>query len=191
MPKKIQIPPGTVFGNWTVLEGDLIRDTCGKIKHPVRCSCGSLSYVQTSHLSQGRSTRCKECCSEYRAIGNIPGSFFNTIVSRAKKRGTVLTITLEDIEHQWSAQKGLCALTGWPLIMGVPKDSKKTASLDRIDSSLGYLSNNIQFVHKDVNKSKMDFPEPRFFEMCRAVAAHKEETKRLRRPWNKNKIDEA
>lgn len=47
-----------------------------------------------------------------------------------------------------------------------------TASLDRIDSNRGYTQDNVQWVHKDVNKMKMDLNQQIFVELCRAIAAH-------------------
>ncbi len=50
--------------------------------------------------------------------------------------------------------------------------STKTASLDRIDSRLGYEPGNIQWVHKDVNQMKWHLSNDRFIEVCRAVVAN-------------------
>ena len=47
-----------------------------------------------------------------------------------------------------------------------------TASLDRIDSSKGYVPGNIQCVHKDINALKTDFSEERFLELIHMIAAH-------------------
>jgi len=35
----------------------------------------------------------------------------------------------------------------------------KTASLDRIDNNLGYTINNIQWVHKDINRIKREYDQ--------------------------------
>jgi len=51
------------------------------------------------------------------------------------------------------------------------KYTTRTASLDRIDSSKGYTPDNTQWLHKRVNKSKMEFDQKDFITMCRAVAA--------------------
>jgi hypothetical protein len=45
-----------------------------------------------------------------------------------------------------------------------------TASLDRIDSSRGYTLDNIQWVHKDLNKMKTNYPNDYFIKMCKYVA---------------------
>ena len=40
---------------------------------------------------------------------------------------------------------------------------KGTASLDRIDSTKGYVRGNIQWVHKDINWFKRDYPKISFW----------------------------
>lgn len=45
-----------------------------------------------------------------------------------------------------------------------------TASLDRIDSSKGYIEGNVQWVHKRINKMKLDDSDTEFIEWCRLIA---------------------
>jgi len=49
-----------------------------------------------------------------------------------------------------------------------------TASLDRIDSSKGYESGNIQWVHKQLNNMKQALPENEFFEWIKLVHSFKD-----------------
>jgi hypothetical protein len=44
-----------------------------------------------------------------------------------------------------------------------------TASLDRIDSSKGYIIGNVQWAHKMVNRMKNDMPQEEFIEFCRDI----------------------
>jgi hypothetical protein len=96
---------------------------------------------------------------------------------------------MQDLADQWVAQEGKCAISGVPLTLKAHKrDHTGTASVDRIDSKLGYTKDNIQWVHKTVNQMKMDLEESEFFDWCNKISANKEETKRLRegsRPWLK------
>jgi hypothetical protein len=46
----------------------------------------------------------------------------------------------------------------------------KTASLDRINSDLGYVYGNIQWIHKDINKMKNDYEQNYFILLCKKVA---------------------
>ena len=87
----------------------------------------------------------------------------------AKERGLEFNITLDDMQCKFLDQGGCCALTGEELYF-VPV---KTASLDRIDSNVGYCIENIQWVLKDVNKMKNNIPEERFIEICMKIVEHR------------------
>lgn len=47
------------------------------------------------------------------------------------------------------------------------------ASLDRIDSSQGYIKGNVQWVHKDINKMKFDLSQDRFLELCNIIVQNR------------------
>lgn len=81
-------------------------------------------------------------------------------------------IVIEDVWNQYEQQGGICALSGEVLYLkqGYRTDSNKTtASLDRIDSSKGYIIDNIQWVHKEVNAMKQNLNQNYFIELCRKV----------------------
>ena len=78
-----------------------------------------------------------------------------------KRRFKDVDITLNDLKEQWEIQEGLCPFTGLKLIL--PHDSNihtidffHRASLDRIDSSKGYVKGNIQFISTPINLMKSD-----------------------------------
>jgi len=48
----------------------------------------------------------------------------------------------------------------------------RTASLDRIDSSKGYVKGNLQWVHKDINMMKNHYNQKYFIEICKKVATN-------------------
>ena len=64
----------------------------------------------------------------------------------------------------------MCALSGVKLIMPTSKN-KATASLDRIDSTKDYTLDNVQWVHKDINRMKNVYTQEYFIEMCKRVAS--------------------
>lgn len=78
--------------------------------------------------------------------------------SKQRKTHNEFEITLEDLKLQWEKQNGRCALTNIKLILPVQGKEKisltKQASLDRIDSSKGYVPGNIQFVCSCINLMK-------------------------------------
>jgi hypothetical protein len=65
-------------------------------------------------------------------------------------------------------QNKKCALSG--IDISIEFDGSGTASLDRIDSLKHYTIDNVQWVHKDINKMKMDFPQESFIKMCKLVS---------------------
>lgn len=101
--------------------------------------------------------------------GTIPSIFFKKIINNARIRNIIFEITLEDLFLQWNKQKGICSYTGNKLFLGVNRYELTTASLDRINSDIGYFPYNIQFIHKDVNKMKNCFSEKYFLQLCENV----------------------
>lgn len=98
----------------------------------------------------------------------IPNYIWTNIRNGAKKRGFVFDITIDYIWKIFIKQRKKCALTGCNLIFS-RKRNKTTASIDRIDSKKGYIKDNVQIIHKDINKLKMDFSEEKLFDMCSKI----------------------
>jgi hypothetical protein len=167
---------GEQFGSWTVLEWSHTTPAPAYKKYyRCVCSCGEEAIVQRQSLKNGTSTRCRACRYEdlsgernpnWSGFKDISGTFFGDIKEGAKKRGIEFNLRIQDIQEVWDLQAGICALTGWELEIG------KDASIDRINSDIGYQSDNIQFVHKDVNWMKNAFSQEYFVKVCKAVAKH-------------------
>ena len=73
--------------------------------------------------------------------------------SKAKQKEKSFDITVQDLKLQWDIQKGICPYTGYPMILPsrIPNYIKGSTSpflvsIDRIDSSLGYLKGNVELV---------------------------------------------
>lgn len=113
--------------------------------------------------------------------GRVSGNYLSEIRrnSRRHNRGRI-NISAKYLWWLFRKQKGKCALTGQDLTL--PESSSRenlklsTASIDRIDSSKGYLKGNLQWVHKRINKMKMDLDQDYFIELCRKVTKHSEKT---------------
>lgn len=103
---------------------------------------------------------------------DIHNSVWARLLRGAKERGFVVEIDRQMIWDLYVKQGRRCALTGWPVLFSLIL-SETTASVDRIDSSLGYLPNNIQIVHKMANRSKVNYPDHEFYAMCKAVHEHR------------------
>lgn len=97
---------------------------------------------------------------------------------RSRKKNRDYDITLEYLKILWEEQKGICPLTGWELIL--PKDTRqawnvaniRNASLDRIDSSKGYMQGNVRFVAVIANYAKQSFTDKELFEFCNSVTEY-------------------
>lgn len=99
----------------------------------------------------------------------IYGWVYNKMIKAAEKRKHHFDISMTYLEDLFIWQEKKCALSG--LSLGFGRDSKSTtASLDRIDSSVGYIEGNVQWVHKDVNMMKQQLGNCQFIEYCRLVA---------------------
>ncbi len=84
---------------------------------------------------------------------------FRIHLRRAKKRFKEVDITLEYLKEIWDKQNGICPYTNIKLVMPLNKQKNNvfyTASLDRIDSSKGYIKGNIQFISTAINYMKAE-----------------------------------
>lgn len=169
---------GEKFGDWEVIS-EKTEKYQRWYKFHVRCKCGAESFILGNTLRQGRSTCCKSCGNDkhYKGVGNLSSTFFSRILEGAKKRNIQVSVTKEQILELLEKQDYKCALSGLPLIMSktFSKDrtnlaSSTTASLDRIDSSKGYVLGNVQWVHKDVNIMKNKFNQDYFINLCKLIS---------------------
>lgn len=151
------------------------------------CDCGNVSIALRHNLITGHKKSCgcskRKCGNQSKCwggCGEISGRFWSHIKKHAINRSLEFKITIQEAWNQFVKQDGKCALTGLPLSVKMVKlknkaeqsgawHTEKTASLDRINSKKGYTTNNIQWVHKDVNKMKMDFDESWFKHLCKLV----------------------
>lgn len=178
-PHNFQDLTGQKFGMLTVLHRS--EDRGRNARWICKCDCGNQSEVAASKLRTGWTSSCGclkhrsgSSSHTWRGTGELPSSYWSTVLWGAKARDLIVEITIEEAWALYESQGGLCALSGVPLcfLMGSKRTTSgsQTASLDRIDSSLGYLKDNVQWIHKDVQYMKMDLPENRFIELCEGVA---------------------
>lgn len=114
----------------------------------------------------------------WKGCGNISAKYWGSIkrASKSKKRGREIFFDV-DINYAWDLfvkQEGKCAISGVPLFFGksYKESSSRTASLDRIDSSLDYTKDNIWWVHKNINKMKWTFSKDYLFLLCNQIVNH-------------------
>jgi hypothetical protein len=141
-----------------------------------KCSgCGSeQAYTRKDHAKQSElaDRKCKKCIGLEKGFSNnLPVGdvlrLYRKFQKAAAARSIAWELSLEDFK---AAFNGVCSLTGWSISM---EYSVHTASLDRIDSKLGYCKDNVQWVHTMVNMCKNKYEQDKFIDMCKAVAATK------------------
>jgi hypothetical protein len=191
------IKNGDVFGNWTVIDNTVVRDyevysngNKSKYKQPkilVKCVCGNTQMVKPTYVTNNKKESCKACFKPPRGnnhykwggVDSIPGTVLYGIKSRVRRAATEgkiidLNITTEYLAKIYQEQGGRCALTGVPIEASITNTKSRgrvwTASVDRIDSSKGYIEGNIQWLHKDINRMKWDLDTQEFIKLCKLVA---------------------
>lgn len=175
----IKYAPGTIWGFKQIIG----RAGSNKYSQPTywwRClSCGKV-YGPSVGTDLARNPRAK-CCpirfeakSNYKGFKEITGSKLAQCKDSARKRGLEFAVTAEYLWEIWLLQEGKCAYTGKSLTHG------KDASLDRIDSSKGYIEGNVHWVDWQINRMKLNVPHEQFIQLCRDVVLHSIREKRKR-----------
>ena len=189
--KRKMLKKGQRFGAGIII-ADMGRGKWNQFWWLLRCDCGNKYERTAGELSCGKRNACGLCKkwprgkshNAWRGHRNIPKSFFTQCKYTAKRlsnnwtkgKSIEFSITIEDISNQWEKQKGKCAYTGNELTFGVNWNNRehrnhkeRTASMDRIDSSKGYVPGNIEFCHKHINMMKQSFEKEHFIKMCNLV----------------------
>lgn len=187
------------FNNATVLgftnPPDSSMDKQKKYRKWVTCKC-DCGNIFVTHLSALKNNVTKSCgCQHHRSgkkspyfqgLEEISGKFFThirrTAMGGTNKRKRVCKEFNLSIEFLWNLyikQNRKCALSGLEIkFHSNHKWEDGTASLDRIDSSKGYIEDNVQWVHKKINIMKNKFDEKEFIDLCCLVS----KTKRVHSP---------
>jgi hypothetical protein len=166
---------GQTFGEW-IVEERLPNSKYGKTMWQCLCkSCGNKYSVSGTSLVRGKTKICHGCSNQSRTIQyyGIPNRFWSSVIGSARHRNIELLITREQAYELLVKQEFKCSLTGISIVM--PETNQDivngncTASIDRIDSSLPYTLDNIQWVHKNINYMKGNLLQKEFIELCRLV----------------------
>ena len=91
----------------------------------------------------------------WKGYGDMGASYWHSLRISAGKRDLPFEVTMKYLWEIYLKQERKCIFTG--LNIAFDRGSRGTASLDRIDSSKGYIVGNVQWVHKDINKIKGKF----------------------------------
>lgn len=137
-----------------------------------QCDCGKSCNKRIDIIHKLKNANCG-CMPFWKSncVGLISKTFFYRIKYDAKRRHLEFKLTIEYIWSLYEKQNKNCALTGVPITFGIKGAHERgSASLDRIDSSIGYIEGNVQWVHKDINRMKLDLNEKEFIKYCKLIA---------------------
>lgn len=187
-PKK-----GEIFGDFTVISEEVEFTNDNKIKYNVKCKCGHEQTIRAYFLITKRQTCCRTC-SQRKAVYKFPkrrnfvdkthdgiGNFTKTTYGHFKigaKRRNIKwdeNLTIKFLWDLFIKQNKKCNLSGIDINFTENRvnsnvDFKNTtASLDRINSLDSYNINNVQWVHKDINRMKWAFDQKHFINLCKLV----------------------
>ena len=131
--------------------------------------CKSCRSARNNKSSKRNSKREKN--PAWKGYKCIPYNWFSKYYERERiRKKHEGSISIKYVYDLWIKQNKRCALSG--IEIGFYDDRKgthHTASIDRIDSSIGYHDGNIQIVHKDVNLMKNRFDQDYFISMCKLI----------------------
>lgn len=133
------------------------------------CICGQQIPVwETMLLSLEK----RHCDDLVHGSHEIPLSYIQRLYEGAQNRNHTFNVEAEYLWQVFLNQDRKCAYTGELLVF--KEDLKEqTASLDRINSKIGYEPGNVQWVHKTINMMKGRNSSKAFVEWCIKVSDYK------------------
>lgn len=156
------------------------RDKRSHILFLCKCRCGKTKKVRGNDLRQDtiKSCGCRnhktgKDHAGFKGYEDIPSTYWTRLQSNAEKRNLDFNLTIEEAWELFIQQKRRCSLSGVLLDFSTPRQKSilSQASLDRIDSSKGYIKGNVQWVCKETNFMKRDMTDEEFINWCNAVSS--------------------
>lgn len=191
---------GEIYNDYTVISDTvLLKSGDSHVHFHVQCKCGKEVFIRAGWLKNGQRKRCHSCQSKlqfedskkqgkrlgfaekgHKGIGDITKTYVNGMKRNAKARNVLWDLSIEFLWELYEKQNRKCALTGLDIHITseTTHNSSRvnwdlmTASLDRKNSFIGYIENNVQWIHKKYNRFKNNYPQDEFISMCNLVAKH-------------------
>jgi hypothetical protein len=157
------------------------------VSYTVKCNnCGNIYHTGHSILNKKSKGLGLPCCNKCFNVEmkskktstmvtkNISLTQYNKIQRQAELRGIEFDVTPEYLESIFT---GYCYFSGIELKIGTYVNNKDVrdlgnASLDRIDSNIGYIEGNVAWVYKPINIMKQTLSSAEFIILCKKIAEH-------------------
>lgn len=146
------------------------------------CECGKQKEIRRDHLTKNITKSCgcswrlsRKEHNNWKGYEDISLDFFNTIKRNANIRNIEFNITIEYLWDLFLKQNKKCKLSGLDLEFSEIRKNKtkQTVSIDRINSKIGYIEGNVQWVHKKINIMKNKLSDDEFIWFCEKVYKNK------------------
>lgn len=180
-PSKKQNIVGKTFGMWTVLE-EIGKSSSNEYLWKCKCKCGTHRIKTTRGVKHNLSKSCG-CLAKEKHKNNyyyeLSKAFYNRIKYNASKRNIEFELSIEQCYGLYVKQGKKCNLTGLPISIKIDSKSanSRTASLDRIDSTKHYTIDNVQWVHKAINRLKSVYTNDELLFWARLICKHNRKIK--------------
>lgn len=170
-----------VIDGITILHDDFVKKQDRYVVE-FECRCGKIDYKRLWHLNKMAYKVCKYCSRtnkypEQRMVRDFQEyelhrkwlSAIQDSLTRGKK---VLecSVDLKDLREQLDKQNSTCPYTGRVLLVKNMFKKDSNASIDRIDSSKGYIYGNVEWVYKPINIIKNGLSKEDFISICKEVS---------------------
>jgi hypothetical protein len=141
-------------------------------------NCGNLqSYLRRNYAEESFKLKklCKSCSNKLPENNAHKGfylevlraSFVHKYKTNADLRKITWNVSFDYLAQLLINQDFKCALSGQPIDA---LEVNNNASLDRIDSCIGYVEGNVQWVTSKVNMMKQSYTQAEFIQVCIDVA---------------------
>ena len=148
--KKVELPCNQCGQIFLKDESEFKRSESKGMKHYCSLRCiGLSSYEHLKQYDNSSNLVSDNRRDEYSGL--------RVHLSRARSRNKDVTVTLQHLKEVWDRQHGRCIYSGVELVHPIKNelaDPIRTSSLDRIDSSFGYVDGNVQFISVAMNHMK-------------------------------------
>ncbi len=153
--------------------GHLPLEIINSVKDKIKFSCkycGNEFITTPQHIASGHTKSCG-CVSIGKRKGTkyISMTYYSHCLQSARVRNIEFQLDINFLDELIEQQDFKCKLSGQILVCGYKPLGEYTLSLDRINSSIGYTKDNVQFIHKTINMCKQSLSQDDFIEMCSLV----------------------
>lgn len=157
-------------------DGTILCYKCKKYKQPEEFDTDTTRWYRNN-----KDCRCKECKNKQRKHQLLLNNTIETpyelldrrflgLKGRAARNGLLVNIDKKYLHYLWDKQNGKCAISGIDMTYISNQGRIPTnVSVDRIDSSKGYIIGNVQLVCMAVNQMKNDLDLKTLLTFCEAI----------------------